>query len=588
MKKNAAELTVFALEQLGIRHTFGIPGVHNTELYDALNSSEQIEPILVTHEGGAAFMADGVSRAAKQHAQQNSEIGVLTIVPAAGFTHAASGIGEAFLDGIPMLVITGGTRTDTGNRYQLHGVDQLELAKPITKAAYRIEHQDDVIDTIYRAYQQATEGKPGPVLIEIPVNLQLFTDTVSKPLTYQNYLDRQPLKEPRELPELTAKAVELLVNAKRPGLFVGWGARGAKKQLINLADKLQIPVTTTLQGLSSFPHTHPLHAGFGFSPSAVPAAQYAFKDCDVLLAIGTRFSEIPTGSFSAVVPDNLIHVDIDGSVFNQNYVAKLAIGADAEDFLDELLAQLKDIPARNENKELISGIEKRKSDYHQQWLEHDSGERVNPARFFNQLRQKMDDDAITVLDDGNHTFLTAELYPLAEPAILLTPTDYNAMGYAVPAAIGAKFAQPDKKVFAIVGDGCFMMTCMEILTAASNKLGVMYFVFNDGELSQIAQAQQMPYNRKPCTQIGQADFEGVAQATGAGYVEIKDDSSISDGITQALKVSAEDRPVIVNVAIDYSKQTAFTSGTTKSTFKRFPLSQRIRIGTRAVMRKLRG
>ena len=194
---------------------------------------------------------------------------------------------------------------------------------------------------------------------------------------------------------------------------------------------------------------------------------------------------------------------------------------------------------------------------------------------------------MTVLDDGNHTFLTAELYPLAEPATLLTPTDFNAMGYAVPAAIGAKFTQPHKQVFAIVGDGCFMMTCMEILTAAKHQLGVMYFVFNDGELSQIAQAQAMPYNRKPCTTLGKADFEGIAKGVGAQYVAISSDEALNDGIEQAIKYANKGQPVIVDVAIDYSKQTAFTSGTAKSTFKRFPLGQKLRIGARAVMRKLR-
>ncbi|WP_404399361.1 thiamine pyrophosphate-binding protein [Idiomarina seosinensis] len=588
MKKNAAELAVYALEQLGIRHTFGIPGVHNTELYDALNNSTQIKPVLVTHEGGAAFMADGVSRSADWHQHRPKEIGVLVIVPAAGFTHAASGIGEAFLDGIPMLVISGGIRTDTGRRFQLHGIDQLQLAKPITKAAYRINHQSEVIETLYQAYQLATSGKPGPVLVEIPVNLQLFKESVPAPMPYSQFLEDMAKPENSDLSTLTEQALQLLSAANKPAMFVGWGARHAKQQLVQLAEKLQMPVATTLQGLASFPHQHPLHAGFGFSPSAVPAAQYAFADCDVLLAIGTRFSEIPTGSFSAEVPDNLIHVDIDDSVFNQNYPAKVAIPADALEFTDALLEQMADSAARSPDQTLVKGIKKRKADYQQSWLDHDSGDRVNPAHFFNRLRKASADDAITVLDDGNHTFLTAELYPLSSKARLLTPTDFNAMGYAVPAAIGAQFTQPEKQVFAIVGDGCFLMTCMEISTAVSHALGVIYFIFNDGELSQIAQAQQIPYNRKPCTQLGPINFEGVAQATGAGYLEISNNDAIEEAIQNALKTAAKGVPVIVNVAIDYSKQTAFTAGTARTTFSRFPLKQRLRIGARAIARKLSG
>ncbi|MFT5521762.1 MAG: acetolactate synthase-1/2/3 large subunit, partial [Enterobacterales bacterium] len=166
MKKTGAWLARYALEQLPISHTFGIPGVHNTELYDELQASDKISPILVTHEGGASFMADAIGRV-------SDNIGCLLIVPAAGVTHAASGIGEAFLDGIPMLVIAGGIRSDSKFGYQLHEIDQHSLLKPITKKTFKIESHDQIISTLYEAYSIATEGEPGPVFVEIPVNIQL-------------------------------------------------------------------------------------------------------------------------------------------------------------------------------------------------------------------------------------------------------------------------------------------------------------------------------------------------------------------------------------------------------------------------------
>lgn len=577
MKKTAAWLTVYAMEQLGIKFTFGIPGVHNTELYDELNNSQSVTPVLVTHEGGAAFMADGVSRAA------GDTIGALAIVPAAGFTHAASGIGEAFLDGIPMLIFSGGIRTDTGKRYQLHEIDQMELAKPLTKAAFRVLRHEDVVPTIFEAYRIATGGEPGPVLIEIPVNLQLFPGEVGE-------LPRWQAQPVQQVPEraLIRRAADMLLGAQKTGLFVGWGARAATDELVAIAELLQAPVSTTLQGLSTFPGDHPLHAGFGFSPSAVPAARNAFKDCDAMLAVGTHFGEIPTGSFSAVVPRNLVHVDINPDVFDANYPGAVNIGGDAKATLAALLAELKARGPRAANTELRAQIARDKRAYREEWYAHDSKGRVNPARFFDELRRQMPDDAVTVLDDGNHTFLTAELFPIHRGGRLLTPTDFNAMGYAVPAAIGAKLAQPDMEVFAIVGDGCFMMTCMEIVTAAANRLGVIYFVFHDGELSQIAQAQQIPYNRKPCTVLAGPNIEGIALATGAAYVAMPDEKAIAGAISEARRIAAGGRPVIVDVAIDYSKRTAFTSGTAKSTFKRFPLSQRVRFAGRALMRKVTG
>ena len=171
MKKSGAWLVRYALEQIGVKYTFGIPGVHNTEIYDELNKSGLIRPILVTHEGGAAFMAEALSRT-------SDNIGTILIVPAAGVTHAASGIGEAFLDGIPMLVISGGIRTDVDKTYQLHEVDQHALLAPITKKTYKIETHEQIIPAIFEAYKIANEGEPGPVFVEVPVNLQLFPGEV--------------------------------------------------------------------------------------------------------------------------------------------------------------------------------------------------------------------------------------------------------------------------------------------------------------------------------------------------------------------------------------------------------------------------
>lgn len=577
MKKTAAWLAVYAMEQLGIKYTFGIPGVHNTELYDELNNSDSVTPVLVTHEGCGAFMADGVSRAA------DDTIGALAIVPAAGFTHASSGIGEAFLDGIPMLVFTGGIRTDTGKHYQLHEIDQLAMAKPITKAAFRIMRHEDVVPTIFEAYRIATSGDPGPVLIEIPVNLQLFPGNVGELPRWT-----PPAAPAAPDPALIRHTVDVLLAAKRAGLFVGWGARMATDEIAAIAELLQAPVSTTLQGLATFPGDHPLHAGFGFSPSAVPAARNAFQKCDAMLAVGTHFSEIPTGSFSAVVPPALVHVDINPDVFDVNYPAQIKIAGDAKTVLSALLTELRSRGGRPEDGALQAQIAGDKLAYREEWYAHDSKGRVNPARFFDELRRQMPDDAVTVLDDGNHTFLTAELFPIHRGGKLLTPTDFNAMGYAVPATIGAKLAQPDKEVFAIVGDGCFMMTCMEIVTATARGLGVIYFVFHDGELSQIAQAQEIPYNRKTCTVLAGPNIEGIAMATGAAYIDMPSEERIAAAIAQARELAHDGRPVIVDVGIDYSKRTAFTSGTTKSTFNRFPLSQRLRFAGRALLRKVTG
>jgi acetolactate synthase-1/2/3 large subunit len=575
MKKSGAWLVRYALEQIGVKYTFGIPGVHNTEIYDELENSESIQPMLVTHEGGASFMADAISRTSTQ-------TGTLLIVPAAGVTHAASGIGEASLDGIPMLVISGGIRTDSGRAYQLHDIDQHTLLKPITKKTCKVESHEEIVPSIYEAYDIANDREPGPVFIEIPVNLQLFPGEVSGLKPYK--ASRQESIPDQERIDAAARQ---LYEAKRPGLFLGWGAVDATQETMEIAEFLNAPVSTTLQGLSAFPASHALHTGMSFGKAAVPAAENAFAKCDCMLAVATRFSEIGTASYGVNPPEKLIHVDINPKVFDANYPASIAIQGDAKAVLKALLDALKSLgPPLPDNGALAASIARDKQAYLDEWFKHDSEDRVNPARFFTALREQLDDDAIVVADDGNHTFLVAELMPILQPRGFISPTDFNSMGYCVPAVTAARLVNPDKQVIGIIGDGAFLMTCMETLTASSNDIGGVYFVFNDGELSQISQAQQVPYNRKTCTVLKPLKISGVAEATGCEFIRIDDNASCEEGIRQALACASQNRPVIVDVRIDYSKRTRFTKGILKTNLERFTVSNKVRFISRALLRRM--
>ncbi|NPU91327.1 MAG: thiamine pyrophosphate-binding protein [Gammaproteobacteria bacterium] len=578
MKKTGAWLVRYALEQIGVRYTFGIPGVHNTELYDELNNSDSIQPILVTHEAGGAFMADAISRT-------SSSIGTLVIVPAAGAAYASAGIGEAYLDGIPMLVISGGVRTDVPYTYQLHEMDQQNFLNEITKKTFKISRHSEIIPTIFEAYRIANEGEPGPVFVEVPVNIQLFTGEVDGLPPFEPAPPQPVLVEAA----LVTKAAELLAQAKNPGIFVGWGARDATDQVARIAEYLNAPVSTTLQGLSVFPANHPLHTGMSFGPSSVPAAENAFRNCDCMLAIGTRFGEIATGSFGVKVTDNLIHIDINPRVFHANYPARVALEGDAAQVLELLWDAMQKLPEPvNERNNIREQILKDKDAYTQVWLQHDSGDRVNPLHFFRSLRKALDDEDFVVVDDGNHTFLTAELMPIHRSKHMISPTDFNCMGYAVPAVIGTKLANPDKQVVGIIGDGAFTMTCMEILTATNLKLGSVFFVFHDGELSQISQAQEIPYNRKTCTVLNGLDVSGVARATGARFLALERNVDCDDVVTKALQMARDNVPVIVDVKIDYSKRTRFTEGIVGTNLKRFNLGTKARFIGRALMRRVTG
>jgi acetolactate synthase-1/2/3 large subunit len=575
--KSGAWLVRYALEQLPVSHTFGIPGVHTTEIYDELNQSEKIRPVLVTHECCGAFAGDAISRTS------NGRIGCLVIVPAAGLTHAMSGIGEAYLDGIPLLVITGGPRTDVSFGFQLHEIDQQRMADGIVKRSWKVKDHSEIVPVLFEAYRTAVSGVPGPVLVEIPVNIQLFAQPVDDVPAFSPHVP-----EPISLDRQLDAAVLLLRNAQSPGIFTGWGAVDVADSVARIAELLGAPVSTTLQGLSAFPGNHPLHSGMGFSRAAVPAAENAFAKCDCLLAIGVSFGEIPTGSFGCPVPENLIHIDISPETIGRNYPAKVGLPGDSRLIVPQLLARLQsNAPDQAVRRgEMESRIAADKKAYRDEWHAHQS-DRVNPALFFEELRRQLTDDAIMTVDDGNHTFLAAELYEVHGPRTFVSPTDFNAMGYAVPAAIGAKLANPDRQVVSIVGDGAFLMTGLETITATTLELGIAYFVFNDGELSQISQGQEIPYNRKACTTLGNLRVKGIADATGAHYVAIENNSQLAAAIRDALLPDRK-QPVIVDVHVDYSKRTRFTKGVVKTSLKRFPLRDRIRFIARALVRKVTG
>lgn len=582
MKKTGAWLTAYALEQVGVRFTFGIPGVHVTELYDELNKSKQIDPILVTHEAGAAFMADAVSRT-------TDSIGTLAIVPAAGVTHAMSGIGEAYLDGIPMLIISGGVRQDSGHKFQLHQMDLHKLLEGIVKKNFLVDKHKNLVSTLFEAYDTAISNEPGPVFLEIPVEIQMFQGELSE-LPQYTADENRGLRLESELQPAIVEAANLLMNSQSPGIFVGWGARNSTEELQEIADLLNAPVATTLQGLSVFPYDHPLHTGMGFGNYSVPAAANAFANCDTLLAVATRFAEIPTGSFSLQVPNNLIHIDINPAVFNANYPAKQTIQGDAKQVLNLLARELRKRKALTENTDNTTQkrIQQDKQNYLEEWLQSSRDGIINPAAFFQKLSQQLSPNDYVVLDDGNHTYLAAELFPVYRSGHFISPTDFNSMGYGVPAAIGTHLGHRDQRTVAIVGDGAFLMTGLELLTATTNNLGVVIFVFHDGELSQISQGQEIPYNRKTCTVLGEVKLEGIAQATGSRYFYLAHNNSIESTIQDAFAAADQGQPVIIDVKIDYSKRTRFTKGVVKANLQRFALGEKFRFIGRAFKRKVTG
>ncbi|HUI84307.1 MAG TPA: thiamine pyrophosphate-binding protein [Candidatus Binatia bacterium] len=569
-KMTGSEIVVRALEDEGIAFAFGIPGTHNIELYDALARSTAVRPVLVTDEQSASFMADGVARS-------SGRIAAINLVPGAGLTHALSGIAEAFLDNIPMLVLACGIRRDTGRAFQLHDVDQLAIARPVTKAQFRSERGADIYPTLRRACMLARQSPCGPVMVEIPAEQYLFrheTDLAAPEMA-------EELREPHT--EEIREVLELIAASKRPLLYLGLGAVGAGGELVELAERLNAPVTSTIEGKGVIDERHPLWLWCGFGAVAPPFVRRIADTCDLTLAIGCRFAEVGTGSYGLKPPGKLIHVDIDPSVLGRNYHADVAVVSDSAAFVRALLAQL---PPRAQDESLCREIQAGHQELWKEWATPSGHELVDPPQLLKTLQSMLGDDAIYATDSGNGTFLAMEYLRLGRQRSFLAPVDYSCMGYAVPAAIGAALACPGRPVAALAGDGAFLMTGLELLTAAQLAAPVMVLVLRDRELAQIAQFQQIALGRKSCSQLPDYDLASICNGVGVEYVPLSGNNDVEAVLQQAVSVTRSGRPIVVGVEIDYSRKTYFTRGVVRTNFGRLPWAERVRFLCRALGRKL--
>jgi acetolactate synthase-1/2/3 large subunit len=584
-----AELVVRALEDEGIRFAFGIPGTHNIELYDALAESTAIQTVLITDEQSAGFMADAVWRV-------NRELACVNLVPGAGLTHALSGIAEAYLDGMALLVLGCGIRGsgrdrggDTGRAYQLHDVDQLAIAAPVCKAVFRPAEGSDLYRVVREAAALARAGTPGPVMVEVSVDHYLLRHQVES----LEATAGSPVPRPDRA--AVERAAELLTGPEaRPLLYLGWGAAGAVGPtgsaghgLVALAESLGAPVATTLTGKGIFPESHPLFLWNGFGAAAPPFARAIAGGCSVTLAIGCRFSEVGTGSYSSPPCGPLIHGDRNPEVFGKNYPAEVTLVGDGTAIVEDLLVAIRARRAEPRSAEsVLAAIAEGRAGIAREREAPPHPDRVSPARLFAELQRRFGPETIYATDSGNGTFLAMEHLRLERPGQFLAPIDYSCMGYAIPAAIGAKLARPDRPVVALPGDGALLMTGLELLTAAHRGVAVAVFVLRDGELAQIAQFQETAYNRKTASELPPFDVASLAEAVGVEWLRLDRDAEAAEVIEEAKAIIDAGRPVVVDTAIDYGEPTYFTRGVVKANFGRLPFRDRLRFIARVIKRRL--
>ncbi|MBI4545011.1 MAG: thiamine pyrophosphate-binding protein, partial [Gemmatimonadetes bacterium] len=492
--------------------------------------------------------------------------------------------------------------------------------------------------TVRRACRLAREGAPGPVFVEIPADLYLFRHEFDRRAGAPIHVG--PAAAPAPAAPEVERAAALLGGSRRPLLYLGLGAAGAGRELVRLAERLEAAVATTIQGKGVFPESHPLFLWPGFGDAAPAFVREIVGGCDATLAIGCRFGEVATGSYGLVPPAPLIHVDIDPAVIGRNYPVELGIVADAGLFVGALLERLEvglgpkpetseragrgagrgavkgrrpgaeavwlgdvvagaadkagtgsgsgsDLRRRTPDRAMRERIQQGHEEVWAEWLGEKAERRVSPARLMRGLQEHFGADAIFTTDSGNGTFLATELLRLDRPGKLLAPVDYSCMGYAVPAAVGAKLACSEAPVIALAGDGAFLMTGLELLTAAHHSVAIAVLVLRDRELAQIAQFQSVALNRKACSELADYDLAGLSRAVGVECLPLDRDEEIPAALAEVERILAGGRPVVVDVAIDYSRKTYFTRGVVKTNFLRLPWPDRLRFIGRALGRRLR-
>lgn len=577
MKLNGAQLIVKALEAEGVTHGFGIPGTHNIELYDALSESETFESILVTDEQCASFMADG-------YARSSGKLAVVNVVPGAGLTHAMSGIAEAFMDCVPMLVLACGIRQDTGAAYQLHDIDQVSVARPVVKKAYEPRTHKELYRMVREACRVALEAPAGPTLVEVPANLYLFTAEVGPSDLEFHFSENLPRVDLNQI----EKIARLINQSESVAIYAGSGAEHAGTALLDLAEKIDAVVYTTISGKGVFPEDHPRFVWNVMGPATPKPLRLLEEGVDCLIAVGCRFGEVATASYGSRPPERLIHIDVNASVFHKNFPAKLTLQADAREALEALLSSAVLQKKSAKTQRLVDLAHGRDEVRKEQSLAAKDPAKVSPHAFLQALQKTFGPDAAYVVDSGNGMFLAMENLRLTRPRSYLGPVDYSCMGYSVPAAIGAKLANPDRPVVGLIGDGAFLMTGMELLTAANYGVPACFFILRDGELSQIAQFQRKSLNRETLTNLFDLNFSHLAKAVGMAYLSLKTGSDIAGVLSEVLALTSQGKPVLIEVNIDYSQSTYFSAGVIKTNFLRFPWKDRFRLVGRVVKRKAAG
>ncbi len=532
-----AEIVWATLEGEGVRQVFGYPGGAILPVYDALRKYP-IHHILVRHEQGAAHMADGYARA-------SGKVGVAIATSGPGATNLVTGIATAMMDSVPLVCITGQISSKLLGTDAFQEVDITGVTLPITKHNYVVTRTQDIAPAIRQAFLIARSGRPGPVLVDITKDAQQgsadFDFAAAEPLPHRPH----PMLS-AEQDAMTA-ALELILSAKRPVILAGHGVleSNAMDQLRTLAERLHIPVASTLLGLGAFPASHELSLGMmGMHGEAW--VNQAIQQSDLLIACGMRFDDRVTGVLASYAPNaKKIHIEIDPSEINKNVKADVALIGDLREILEILLPQI----APHSDSTWIRAVNVMRGDAAVRDIKNlpDLGH-LYAAHVIHDLWRATDGKAIVVTDVGQHQMWEAQYYKHESPRSLITSGGLGTMGFALPAAIGAKIACPEKEVWVIAGDGGFQMTASELSTIMQEHLNINIAIINNGFLGMVRQWQEFMYERNyACTPILAPDFVKLAEAHGIPGTTVRSRAEVLPAVETARRNNG---PFIINFMVE--------------------------------------
>lgn len=530
---SGAEAVVETLKAEGCDLVFGIPGAQENELWDAMKS-RGLAYLLVAHEMSAACMADGYARA-------TGKPGVLTVVPGPGVTNAMTGLGEALLDSIPVVAIVGDiARGEKFRPFQVHALNQRAMLESVCKCVFETKHVSGIPTAIRQAFAQAIDGEPGPTAVVIPYNQ----------LIEMYHFDAPPLA-PAAVPcddAAVERALSLLSRRNlRVGIYAGLGCMDYSTEVCRVAEALQAPVATSVSGKGVISEYHPLSVGWGYGPQGSVVAETIFKDVDVLLAIGVKFSEVSTGFYANPRPKHVIHVDANSCNLGRVLRADVAVHADAGLFLSRVLEC--EAVRREPQPRLMQRIRHYRAEESRTFSAMTgSACGVHPMQLIQSLRSCMPPDGLLFVDVTVSEHLAAEGFRVSQPRTYFNPTDNQAMGWSIPAALGAQRALPGRCVATITGDGCFLMTAMELSTASRAGLPVKFFILDDCSYHYMQMLQWAAYRRVTATRLARLDYAALARGLGLGYAEVCRPEHLPQTVAAVL---AHEGPVLCRVAVDY-------------------------------------